>query len=54
MKEASILIKQIVENAAEHGFKCDYEALKEGKCKIIESASQLEAGLSLLKKFKGF
>lgn len=39
MKEASILIKQIVENAAEYGFKCDYEALKEGKCKIIENAS---------------
>jgi len=32
MKEANKLINKIVENAAEHGFKCDYEALKEGKC----------------------
>jgi hypothetical protein len=54
MKEANKLINKIFKNAAEHGFKCDYEALKEGKCKLIESASQLEAGISLLKKLKSF
>lgn len=54
MKEANKLINKIIENAAEHGFKCDYEALKEGKCKLIGSASQLEAGISLLKKLKSF
>jgi capsule polysaccharide export protein KpsE/RkpR len=54
MKEANKLINKIIENAAEHGFKCDYEALKEGKCKLIGSADQLEAGISILKKLKTF
>lgn len=54
MKEANKLINKIIHNAAKHGFKCDYEALKEGKCKLMGNPSQLEAGISLLKKLKPF
>ena len=47
VKEAESLIDSIMETAALHNFKCDYEALRKGKCMDL-SEKELEQGLGVL------
>lgn len=53
--ESDTLIEEILEGAVLHGFKCDYEALKKGKCrKMKEIISQIDQGKMLIEKIKGY
>jgi len=59
IKEAYKLIDQIVSTAGEHGFKCQYEALKAGKCILGDKKDQIEEEMEqldeeLLKQLNGF
>jgi hypothetical protein len=49
IKESNALIEDIIEGAVLHGFKCDYEALKLGKCKLSEVDKAVKDGDDLLK-----
>ena len=49
IKESNKLIEDIIEGAVLHGFKCDYEALKKGKCQLSEVDKAVREGDELLK-----
>lgn len=49
IKESNSLIEDIIEGAVLHGFKCDYEALKKGKCRLSKVDRAVKDGDELLK-----
>lgn len=54
-KESDLLIEEIIEGAVLHGFKCDYEALKSGKCRKMKMISrEVDQGKILLGNLKSF
>lgn len=54
-KESNSLIEEIIEGAVLHGFKCDYEALKMGKCrKMKQIAKEMDKGKVILSNLRSF
>lgn len=49
IKQSNTLIEDIIEGAVLHGFKCDYEALKMGKCRLSEVDNAVKEGDQFLK-----
>lgn len=54
VKESNLLIEEILSNAADNGFKCSYEALKLGKCRLAKNKEELERGISLIRSLKSY
>lgn len=54
-KESDTLIEEIIEGAVLHGFKCDYEALKNGKCRDMKKINrEIDQGKVILSTLKSF
>lgn len=54
VKEANELIQKILSNAAKNGFKCSYEALKQGKCTLVNDKEEIKKGIRLMNSLKSF
>lgn len=54
VKEAKELIQKILSSAAKNGFKCSYEALKQGKCTLVNDKEEIKKGIRLINSLRSF